>query len=61
MKQMVRQEIENRNKGQGRMMEKPTMTEDLLRIVNKQKHEKAAEVDGVKAEAMNHMVKNKKI
>ena len=44
------------------MIEKPTMTEeDLLRLINKQKNGKAARIDGVKAEAMKHLVKNKKI
>ena len=32
-----------------------------LRIVKKQKNNKAAGVDGVKAEAMKHMVRNRKI
>ena len=34
---------------------------DLVRIVRKQKNNKAAGVDGVKAEALKHMVRNKKI
>ena len=49
--EMMRKEIENRNRGEGRMMERPVLTEkDLLRIVNKQKSGKAVGVDGVKAE-----------
>ena len=43
------------------MMERPILTEeDLIKIVNKQKNGKAAGIDGVKAGAMKHMVKNKK-
>ena len=34
---------------------------DLIRIVKKQKNNKAAGIDGVRAEAMKHMVRNKKI
>ena len=58
----VRENIENMNRGQGRMMPLPVMKEeDLIRIVRKQKNNKAAGVDGVKAEVMKHMVKNRKI
>ena len=50
------------NRGQGRMMPLPKMEEeDLIRIVRKQKNNKAAGVDEVKAEAMKHMVRNRKI
>ena len=60
--EMMEKEIENRNRGEGRIMERPILTEkDLVRIVNKQKSRKAAGVDGVKAEAMKQMIKNKKI
>ena len=46
------------NRGQGKMMELPVMKEDdLIRIVNKQKNNKAAGVDRVKAEVMKHMIK----
>ena len=56
--QMLRAEAENREKGQSKMMEKPTMTEeDLIRLVQKQKNGKAAGVDGIKAEVMKHMIK----
>ena len=58
----VRENIENMNNGQGKMMSLPIMQEDeLIRIVNKQKNNKAAGVDGMKAEVMKHMIKNKKI
>ena len=57
----VKENIENMNKGQGRMMPLPIMKEeDLIALVNKQKNNKAAGVDGVKAEVMKHMVKNRK-
>ena len=50
------------NRGQGKMMKLPVMKEDhLIRIVNKQKNNKAAGVAGVKAEVMKHMIRNKKI
>ena len=58
----IKENIENMNGGQGRMMPLPEMKEeDLVRIVRKQKNNKAAGVDGVKAETMKHMIKNKKI
>merc|ERR1712030_181341 len=58
----VRKNIENMNRGQVRMMPLPKMREgDLVRIVRKQKNNKAAGVDGVKAEAMKHMIRNRKI
>ena len=54
----VRENIENMNRGQGRMMPLPKMEEkDLIRIVRKQKNNKAAGVDGVKAEVIKHMIK----
>merc|ERR1712030_213686 len=59
---MRRKDIENRNKGEGRMMPFPEMKEkDLVRIVKKKKNGKAAGIDGVKAETMKHMVRNRKI
>ena len=43
-------------------MEEPIMEEeDLVNIINKQRHGKAAGVDGVKAEVMKHMIKNRRI
>ena len=50
------------NRGQEKMMPLPEMKEaDLLRIVRRQKNNKAAGIDGVKAETMKHMIRNKKI
>ena len=58
----IRENIENMNRGEGKMMPLPKMQEaDLVRIVKKQKNGKAAGVDGVKAEVMKHMIRNKKI
>ena len=58
----VKENIENMNRGQGKMMPLPEMKEaDLLRIVRRQKNNKAAGIDGVKAETMKHMIRNKKI
>ena len=58
----VREIIENTNRGQRKIMLLPVMKEeDLIKIVNKQKNNKAAGVDGVKAEVMKHMVRNRKI
>ena len=58
----IRENIENMNRGEGRMMPLPEMKEeDLIRIVKKQKNGKAAGVDGVKAETMKHMIRNRKI
>ena len=43
-------------------MKEPVMTEEELgEIVNKQRNGKAAGVDGIKAEVMKHMIKNKRI
>merc|ERR1712030_298668 len=58
----IRENIDNMNRGEGRMMPLPEMKEeDLIRIVKKQKNGKAAGIDGVKAERMKHMVKIRKI
>ena len=58
----VQENIENMNRGQGKMMPLSVMKEeDLIRIVRKQKNNKAAGVDGVKAEVMKHMVRNRNI
>ena len=47
------------NRGQGKIMPLPVMKEeDLVRIVRKQKNNKAAGIDGVKAETMKHMIRN---
>ena len=59
---LEREEVDNKNRGEGRMMERPAMTEDnLARIIKKQKSGKAAGVDGVRAEVMKQMIKNKNI
>ena len=58
----IKENIENMNRGQGRMMPLPKMKEeDLVRIIRKQKNNKAAGVDGVKAEVMKHIIRNRKI
>ena len=57
----VRENIENNNRGQGRMMPMPIMSEeDLIRLVNKQKNGKAPGIDGIKAEVMKHLIKKNK-
>ena len=59
---MRREEAENRARGEEKMMPLPIMREeDLIRIVKKQKNGKATGVDGVKAETMKALIKNKKI
>ena len=48
----MKEEIEDRNRGENRIMQKPEMTEEeLIVLVNRQKNGKAAGEDGVKAEA----------
>ena len=42
--EMMKEELEDRNRGENRIMQKPEMTG------------KAAGVDGVKAEAMKHLI-----
>ena len=43
-------------------MKEPVMTEEeLVEIINKQRNGKAAGVDGIKAEVMNYMIKNRRI
>merc|ERR1711874_186622 len=59
---MEKEEVDRRNKGEGKMMGKPTMIkEDLVRIVKKPKSGKFAEIDGVRAEVMKQMIENKSI
>ena len=54
----VKEEIENKNRGQSKIMPRPIMTEeDLIRIVNKQRNGKAAGTDGIKAEVRKHLIK----
>ena len=56
--EMTEEEKEINNK----IMKEPVMTEEeLLEIVNRQRNGKAAGVDGIKAEVMKHMIKNKRI
>merc|ERR1712030_249580 len=58
----IRENIENMNRGEGKMMPLPEMKEeDLVRIVKKKKNGKAAGIDGVKSETMKHMIKIRKI
>ena len=55
---MTEEEKEMNNK----IMKEPVMTEEeLVEIVNKQRNGKAAGIDGVKAEVMKHMIKNRRI
>ena len=54
--------LEEEKKENNKIMKIPVMKEeDLTRIFNKQRNGKAAGIDGVKAESMKHMIKNKKI
>ena len=47
--ELMKEEIEDRNRGENRVIQKPEITEEeLITIVNKQKNGKAAEIDGVK-------------
>ena len=43
------------------IMKEPKMTEELIKIVNNQRNGKAAGVDGIKAELLKHLIKNKTI
>ena len=63
LKEMMRREDEeNIANGGSKMMPLPVMTEDdMMIIIKRQKNGKAAGTDGVKAETMKHMAKNKKI
>ena len=56
--EMAEEEKEINNK----IMKEPKMTEEeLVGIINKQRNGKAAGVDGIKAEMMKYMIKNKRI
>ena len=55
--EMTEEEKENNN----RIMKEPIMKEELVWIINKQRDGKAAVLDGIKAEMMKHLIKNKKI
>ena len=52
--------MEEEKKEDSKIMEEPIMEEDLVNI-NKQRNGKAAGVDGLKAEVMKHMIKNRSI
>merc|ERR1712030_156820 len=58
---MRREDEENIANGGSKMMPAPIMTEDMMKIIKRQKNGKAVGTDGVKAETMKHMVRNKKI
>ena len=59
---MRREDEENIANGGSKMMPVPIMTEEeMMKIIKRQKNGKAAEMDGVKAETMKHMTRNRKI
>merc|ERR1712030_297653 len=59
---MRREDEENIANGGSKMMPAPIMTEeDMVRIIKSQKNGKSAGTDGVKAETMKHMIRNKRI
>ena len=59
---MRREDAENRANGGSKMMPLPVMTEEeMMNIIKRQKNGKAAGIDGIKAETMKFMTKNKKI
>merc|ERR1712030_148503 len=59
---MRREDAENRANGGSKMMPVPVMTEEeMMKIIKRQKNGKAAGMDGVKAETIKHMARNKKI
>merc|ERR1711888_183342 len=59
---MRRENEENIANGGSKMMPAPIMKEeDMVRIIKRQKNGKAAGTDGVKAETMKHMIRNKRI
>ena len=59
---MRREDEENIANGGSKMMPAPIMTEEeMMKIIKRQKNGKAAGTDGVKAETMKHMARNKKI
>ena len=62
LKETMRREEAGNRAREERMMPLPVMNEeDLVRIVKRQKNGKAAGVDGVKAEAMKFLIRNRKI
>merc|ERR1712030_115260 len=59
---MRREEAENRANGESKIMPLPIMTEEeMMNIIKRQKNGKAAGIDGIKAETMKFMTRNKKI
>merc|ERR1712030_153784 len=59
---MRREDEENRANGGSKMMPIPVMTEEeMMKIIKRQKNGKAAGMDGVKAETMKFMIRNRKI
>ena len=59
---MRREDAENRANVGSKMMPLPVMTEEeMVSIIKRQKNGKAAGIDGIKAETMKFMTRNKKI
>ena len=59
---MRREDAENRANGGSKMMPLPVMTEEeMMNIIKRQKNGKAAGMDGIKAETMKFITRNKKI
>merc|ERR1711888_263775 len=59
---MRREDAENRANGGSKMMPLPVMTEEkMVNIIKRQKNGKAAGIDGIKAETMKFITRNKKI
>ena len=59
---LKREEVERKNRGEERIMERPVMSEeDLVKIVKKQKSGKAVGADGIRAEVMTQMIEDKNI
>ena len=58
---MQKEEIEDKNTGEYRIMHRPEMTEEELTIiVNKQNNGKAAGIDRIKAKLMKHLIKTER-
>ena len=57
---IIKEETELQKKGESKMMKMPIIkSEDFLRLTKKQKNGKAAGTDGIKAEVLKHLCKNK--
>merc|ERR1712030_126562 len=62
LKEMMRREDdESRANGGSKMMPIPVMTEEMMKIIKRQKNGKVAGMDRVKAETMKFMTRNRKI